>query len=116
LFIKFDVYKLNYLYGMIVDCGYYCHIFCVEKIKRVCTAVVASEHSMILTITPSNGLLSQDYKCAECQSYIRIRNAKISPGNVNTISLTIHNNNIMCIEQIFIFRRYSFIRSPLVRL
>lgn len=71
---------------IILDCGYYCHIFCVEKIKRVCTAVVASEHSMILTITPSNGLLSQDYKCAECQSYIRIRNPKISSGNIKTIS------------------------------
>ncbi|XP_015376749.1 PREDICTED: differentially expressed in FDCP 8 homolog [Diuraphis noxia] len=67
------------------DCGYYCHIFCVEKIKRVCTAVIASEHSMILTITPSNGLLSQDYKCAECQSYIRIRNPKIS--SEDTLSL-----------------------------
>jgi len=88
----------------------------VEKIKRVCTAVVASEHSMILTITPSNGLLSQDYKCAECQSYIRIRNPKISSGNVKTISQIIHNNNIMFIDHLFFFRRYSFIRGTLMRL
>lgn len=64
------------------DCEYKCHIFCVEQIKRVCIAVVASENSMISTISPYNGLLSQDYKCAECQSYIRIRNLKISPGNI----------------------------------
>lgn len=42
---------------------------------------MASEHSMIMTICPYSGLLSQDYKCAECQSYIRIRNIKVSPGN-----------------------------------
>jgi len=66
---------------MILDCGYICHIFCVEKIKRVCTAVMASEHSMILTICPYKGLLLQDYKCAECQTYIRIRNIRTSSGN-----------------------------------
>ncbi|XP_050533520.1 differentially expressed in FDCP 8 homolog isoform X2 [Daktulosphaira vitifoliae] len=60
------------------DCGYYCHIFCIEKIKRVCSAIVASENSMILNICPYKGLLSQDYKCAECHSYIRVRNLKVS--------------------------------------
>lgn len=53
----------------------------MDSIKRVCTAVVASEQSMIQTICPYVGLLFQDYKCAECQSYIRIRNIKVSPGN-----------------------------------
>ncbi|XP_050430447.1 differentially expressed in FDCP 8 homolog isoform X2 [Adelges cooleyi] len=61
------------------DCGYYCHVFCVDKIKRVCSAVVASENSMIINVCPYKGLLFQDYKCAECQTYIRIRNIKVSP-------------------------------------
>lgn len=37
---------------------------------------------MIMSICPSKGLLSQDYKCVECQSYIRIRNVKVSPGKI----------------------------------
>lgn len=72
---------------IILDCGYYCHVFCIGNIKRICTAIVASEHSMIMTICPYNGLLSQDYKCVECQSYIRIRNIKVSPGTNTDIIL-----------------------------
>lgn len=92
LFIKLHTYlKIELPKNIIVDCGFYCHIFCVEKIKRVCTAVVASEHSMILTISPSTGLLFQDYKCAECQAYIRIRNIKVSPGNIKLTILILYN-------------------------
>jgi len=56
-------------------------VFCAEKITRICTVIVASEHPMVLSICPTIGLLSQDYKCVECHSCIRIRNLKVSQGN-----------------------------------
>lgn len=63
---------------------------------------MASEHSMILNICPSNGLLFQDYKCAECQSYIRIRNLKVSPGNL--LNLYFYN---------FIYKLFLFLEDSL---
>ncbi|VVC45034.1 Putative zinc-RING and/or ribbon,Zinc finger, PHD-type,Zinc finger, RING/FYVE/PHD-type,Protein kinase C- [Cinara cedri] len=80
-----SIWKNMHQFYKCIDCGYYCHVFCMENIKRICTAIRASEHSMILTICPYSGLLTQDYKCAECQSYVRIRNIKVSPED--TLSL-----------------------------
>lgn len=71
----------NLIWGLVqewkqcLDCGYRCHEKCVPQITRNCAMVKVKEKTVfIMEICPRNpkGLLSQDFRCAECRAKIAV--------------------------------------------
>ncbi|CAH0384202.1 unnamed protein product [Bemisia tabaci] len=63
-----------------LDCGYECHIKCIENTVRICANVKRAEKPQYETnICPETNLAEQNYKCAECKSTINFRSTWQEP-------------------------------------
>lgn len=78
----------------ILDCGYECHIKCIENTVRICANVKRAEKPQYETnICPETNLAEQNYKCAECKSTINFRKSTYAiarPSLCQFLSCWIH--------------------------
>lgn len=61
------IWSWRYASYICSDCSFVVHHKCVKQIKRVCAHVKAMDRGAPeLRICPEEGLINQDFKCADC--------------------------------------------------
>ncbi|XP_055957619.1 differentially expressed in FDCP 8 homolog A [Patella vulgata] len=74
------------IWGMIqqwyrcLDCGYSCHVKCLNQITRTCAKLKVEENPTYwLSICPQKSLASQNYRCFECRQQVSYRTGSNVP-------------------------------------